>query len=482
MPEISSHSQTKLIKTGSCTIKAGPTKHLFLVSVFSLILFFLMSFSAIYGWPAQAAAISPSVEKAETQWYLITLGGQKIGYIKETGQKIKENGQWFFKSYGESKMTFNRLGKKAEIVSNSEYLETEDGQLKKVVAEMVMSSAPVRVEALVEEGKVIIKTTAGGRTFTRELPFAGQLLGPEGISQLTQASLKQPGDKIEYKTLLAEISQVVTSERWWVGEEEIDFRGEKIKTRKIEEKTSGLGSTRQVWINEAGHEIKSIESSPFGDMIVIASNEEEVLKGIQGLTINEDQFQASLIKANWRLPQARDCRQLVIEVQTRKPELGWPDLNHDYQKVISQTAETTILAINQVNLKSPSAQKLSTEELECYLQANAYLGADHPEIKKVAREVAGQVKDPYEQALRLRNWVTTNMTFDLGIVFAPASEIIKNKRGTCAGYAALLASLLRAADIPSRYLMGLVYVNGIWGGHAWVEAWLSGRWVPLDAA
>ncbi|MDD8021457.1 MAG: transglutaminase-like domain-containing protein, partial [Acidobacteriota bacterium] len=42
--------------------------------------------------------------------------------------------------------------------------------------------------------------------------------------------------------------------------------------------------------------------------------------------------------------------------------------------------------------------------------------------------------------------------------------------------------LLRAADIPSRYLMGLVYVNGIWGGHAWVEAWLSGRWVPLDAA
>jgi len=74
------------------------------------------------------------------------------------------------------------------------------------------------------------------------------------------------------------------------------------------------------------------------------------------------------------------------------------------------------------------------------------------------------------------------MTFDLGIVFAPASEVIKNKRGTCAGYASLLASLLRAAGIPSRYLMGLVYVNGVWGGHAWVEAWIADRWVPLDAA
>lgn len=245
---------------------------------------------------------------------------------------------------------------------------------------------------------------------------------------------------------------------------------------------SGLGLSRQVWIDEAGHEIKSIEPSPFGDLIVIASTEEEVLRGVEGLSISEDQYQVSLIKANIRLPQARACNRLVIKIQTKKPELGWPDLNHDYQKVISQTSETTILAINQVNLKSPAAHKLSEKELEHYLQANAYLDADDPDIKKVAAEVAGQIKKPYEKALHLRNWVATNMTFDLGIVFAPGAEIIKNKRGTCAGYAALLASLLRAAGIPSRYLMGLVYVNGVWGGHAWVEAWLDGRWVPFDAA
>ncbi|HUM33736.1 MAG TPA: transglutaminase-like domain-containing protein, partial [Candidatus Saccharicenans sp.] len=206
------------------------------------------------------------------------------------------------------------------------------------------------------------------------------------------------------------------------------------------------------------------------------------LRGVEGLSISEDQYQVSLIKANVRLPQARNCQRLVIRIQTKKPELGWPDLNHDYQRVISQTAESTILAISQVNLKTPSSKKLTQEEFQQYLQANAYLDADDPEIKKVAAAVAGPIKDSYEKALQLRNWVTTNMTFDLGIVFAPASEVIKNKKGTCAGYASLLASLLRAAGIPSRYLMGLVYVNGVWGGHAWTEAWLSDRWVPLDAA
>ena len=482
MPGISRQNKLKLIMTKPGVLKLRKEKPLFFIVVFSLLLFFLLSFSVIYGQTGQAPAAAPSIEKAETQWYLITLSGQKIGYLKESGQKIKENGQWFYKSYSESKMSFNRLGKKAEITSKAEYLETEDGQLKKVLSETVMSSQPIRVEALVEEGKIVLKTTASGRTFSRDLPFSGQLFGPEGISQLSQARLKQPGDKVEYRTLLAELSQVVTGERWLAGEEEIDFRGEKIKTRKIEEKTSGVGSTRQVWIDEAGHEIKSVESSPFGDLIVIVSTEKEVRKGVEGLSISEDQYQVSLIKSNVRLPQARALNQLVIKIEKKKPEGDWPDLNCDYQRVISQTAETTFLAISQVNLKTPAGKKLSKEEFERYLQANAYLDADDPEIRKVAAEVAGPIKDPYEKALQLRNWVATNMTFDLGIVFAPASEVIKNKRGTCAGYASLLASLLRAAGIPSRYLMGLVYVNGVWGGHAWTEAWLSDRWVPLDAA
>jgi len=38
---------------------------------------------------------------------------------------------------------------------------------------------------------------------------------------------------------------------------------------------------------------------------------------------------------------------------------------------------------------------LSKEEFERYLQANAYLDADDPEIRKVAAEVAGPIKDPY---------------------------------------------------------------------------------------
>jgi hypothetical protein len=96
--------------------------------------------------------------------------------------------------------------------------------------------------------------------------------------------------------------------------------------------------------------------------------------------------------------------------------------------------------------------------------------------------VVGAETDVAAAALKLRDWVHRNMRFDLGIAVAPASEVVRNRGGTCIAYSVLLASLLRAEGIPSRVVMGYVYVAGIWGGHAWVEYRAGDRWVPIDAA
>ncbi|MCA9109995.1 MAG: transglutaminase domain-containing protein, partial [Planctomycetaceae bacterium] len=53
----------------------------------------------------------------------------------------------------------------------------------------------------------------------------------------------------------------------------------------------------------------------------------------------------------------------------------------------------------------------------------------------------------------------------------------------CTEHAVLLAGMLRAKGIPSRVAVGLVYVARLsaFGGHMWTEAYLDGRWVPLDS-
>jgi hypothetical protein len=117
-----------------------------------------------------------------------------------------------------------------------------------------------------------------------------------------------------------------------------------------------------------------------------------------------------------------------------------------------------------------------------FLAANAYIQSDEPRLKALAARVIGPETDLFAAALKLRRWVADNMSFDLGIAMAPSSEILRSRRGTCVGYATLLAALARASGIPSRVVIGYVYAQGMFGGHAWTEIGAAGEWIPIDAA
>jgi len=97
-------------------------------------------------------------------------------------------------------------------------------------------------------------------------------------------------------------------------------------------------------------------------------------------------------------------------------------------------------------------------------------------------------------AQRLRRFVAGYITAkDLSVGLATASEVARTAQGDCTEHAVLLAALLRAVNIPSRTVSGLVYVDDkflgqtdIFGYHMWTQAWLEmdngARWVDLDPA
>ena len=43
-----------------------------------------------------------------------------------------------------------------------------------------------------------------------------------------------------------------------------------------------------------------------------------------------------------------------------------------------------------------------------------------------------------------------------------------------------LAITIRAAEIPARVEVGLVYVNGAFYYHAWVGVYMGGKWISTD--
>jgi hypothetical protein len=159
--------------------------------------------------------------------------------------------------------------------------------------------------------------------------------------------------------------------------------------------------------------------------------------------------------------------------------------NADARSVVLEVARQDHAAL----AKARASSKIDKKAFAEFLEPNVYINSGDPAVRKMAAEAAGDAKDPYEIADRLRAHVGEIIADKgLNIGFASASEVCRNKAGDCSEHAVLLAALARARDIPSRVACGLVYVPSfrgtehVFGFHMWTQVYIDGQWVDLDAA
>jgi len=427
----------------------------------------------LYGLSAQ-----PAADPADL-WYVIKIAGQPAGYIHEV---TKPEGLGL-NTHSEMLIVLNRLGSQVKIGFVSVSEETPEGLLRRVRYEMKASDQSTKSEAVINEGKVEIRNESGGKTYTSTLNYTGDLHGPEGVRRLTAAGLRNPGDKVTIQTFVAEASLVGKITRTVLSREPVKIGSQEIPALKIEEILEGLPTKRAGWLDEQGNLLRQDEPGPFGMIEVLRSEKSAARAAASGGELPQEVYQNSIVRTNIRLPRALPADYLKLKLTHRLPELGWPDFEIGGQKVLAKSEKEVILEIRRPRTPPESGfPVIKTESNRQYLDPNAFIQSDDAEILSLAKELVGPEKDAFRAALRLERWVSENMNFDLGVVFAPATEIIRNRRGTCVGYATLLATLARAAGLPSRIVMGYVYALGMFGGHAWTEVMIGESWVPLDAA
>jgi transglutaminase-like putative cysteine protease len=115
-----------------------------------------------------------------------------------------------------------------------------------------------------------------------------------------------------------------------------------------------------------------------------------------------------------------------------------------------------------------------------YLTAEPKIEVDNPEIGSMARELTAGQSDAWQAAVAVADWVYRNITYQ--ITGAGARECLADRLGDCGPKSYLTVALLRAAGIPARMVGGVMYANGQFGQHYWVEAWMgeTAGWVPLE--
>ncbi|MBX9852368.1 MAG: hypothetical protein K2X86_11505 [Cytophagaceae bacterium] len=136
--------------------------------------------------------------------------------------------------------------------------------------------------------------------------------------------------------------------------------------------------------------------------------------------------------------------------------------------------KTDFISIDSYALKTPAGKTKIMDTLAHYLTIPA--------------------KNEVEKARSIFRWVAENISYDFdaylsgNIPSQHASDILKCRKGVCAGYAALYKALCDRAgiecEIVEGYAKGYSYEPGAVGegtNHAWNAVKINGKWYLLDA-
>lgn len=115
-----------------------------------------------------------------------------------------------------------------------------------------------------------------------------------------------------------------------------------------------------------------------------------------------------------------------------------------------------------------------------YLLPSRYCESDR--FGDLAREIVADALPGYDQVSKIVNWVRHSVEYIPGSSDSPLSAIEVNNRGygVCRDLAQLAIALCRSISIPARLVAGYLYRLEPMDLHAWLEAYVGGRWYAFD--
>ncbi|HSM51870.1 MAG TPA: hypothetical protein VLA75_10750, partial [Thermoanaerobaculia bacterium] len=330
-------------------------------------------------------------------WWIVRLGGAAAGSASEevvplAGGRVA--------TQSELTLRLHRLGSEVEMRVASEVIEGPDGRIISARSEQDLSRQTQVVEARVEGDRLLWRARSGdGPAPPHEsaLALPGELPGPEAARRRTDAALRRVGDRIELLQLEPELPAVLPVTRTLVALDE----GPEGPLRVVHEEVEGLAGTRVLHLDAGGRLVRSTEPSPFGEL-ALERADEDAAGAAAGSAAPAELFATTLRRANLRLSPARETERLVIRLALDDPRLSWPPLGGGSQRLLRAEGATRWVEVSRPEPPaSPAVEPVAGDdpELAGLLAPGPLVESGHPEIVRLAGEIAGGEADPYRRAL-----------------------------------------------------------------------------------
>lgn len=448
----------------------------------------LCRFLPAIGLLTQLAAVATAADpkqatnvKKEEVWQAVYMIGQRVGYSHTAIEPVTKDGKSLLRTSFVSQFSYKRLGQPLVIKQILNTEETVDGNLLRFYFEIANPPASSTFTTGVVDGdQLILKQTVDGKVKESRQAWRSDVKSPTFQERSLKDTPLKAGETRSFEAFLPEFNSVtkVKLEAFDLVETPF-FDGKSQRLLKVKMTQSAVpGMIVTAFADPRGELLKVSNSLLGNEMIAYQVSKEEALKAIAGAEL--DLAVSTLVKVK-PIPNAHSLRSMRYRVTTRGQqvmEVLAPSETQTIKKIGDEVAEVTVTAM-------PIPDKAAIRPVEAeFLASSQYLQSDDSKVKGLAMAAAGDTTNPAEIARRLERYLYEKLNKkNLSTAMASAAEVARTMEGDCTEHAILLAAMLRAKGIPSRVVVGFVYVDKLtaFGGHMWTEANLDGHWIPLDA-
>jgi hypothetical protein len=442
-----------------------------------------------------AGAAEPAGRIVHETWDAAYLDGAKAGFFHTLVRETDQGGKKLLTTTLEMDLTVRRFNQTANMRLEIGNVETPEG---KVLGAM-MRQFLAKEQQMLLVGKVVggeLHVKVEGKTpLEKKIPWNDKVVGLYRQERLFAEHKLKPGDRFSYMSYEPTFNTVITVQVAAKGEEEVEvFKDKKRLLRvegtpdKIEIKGGGSVQLPKMiwWLDREYRPVRSQTELPgLGQVVGYRTSREIALaKGklpdkVADIGLTQSMF------LNRRVQRAHESDTAVFRITLPKDDEPATAFARDARQQVKNAKDKTFeLHIQAVRAPKPT-DKPDARVGDEFLQSNYFLNSADAKVQELARRAVGRETDPWKKAQLIEKWVHANMkALNFTEAMATADHVARTLEGDCSEFSMLAAAMCKAAGVPARIAIGLVYAElprPALAYHMWTEVWVRGQWVAIDA-
>jgi len=401
--------------------------------------------------------IKPFVQSLKMQetWMNIFHQQQKIGYSHRMIQPDNDMYMLSEKTY----LQLNTMGTIHDLHIKTKAILAKDLSLDQFSFQLNSDPFDFNVQGTVEsnELRLIIDHSE------TKIPLTDKIYLPAAMMDAAYALDLKPGESQKLKLFDPSTMGMRTVTLFYDGQESLDIMGEELLCKIYSMDFMGIKST--AWIDSSG---QIVQEKGIMGMTLKKTDRKHAFKNLQK-TEHKDLIEWFSVISNVLLDHPEKLSEITYHIQgdfDKNPLEGGRQFR----------SSSVYLTIKKEHIPSPP---YIMTPMKHYCQPSLLIPSDNPTITSQLQKITRKADPHLVKIKKIMVWINENIRKRPVLSVPNAIETLKHKRGDCNEHAVLIASLLRAAGIPTQIAAGLVYQNGRFYYHAWNEVYLN-RWITLD--